>query len=41
VPSVPIRAVVLVGVDDMVSERLRLVRLPFNEEGPSRIRVEK
>jgi len=33
VPSVPIRAVVLVGVADMASERPRLVRLPVNEEG--------
>jgi hypothetical protein len=29
----PIRAVVPVGVDDMASERPRLVRLPVNEEG--------
>ena len=32
-PSVPIRAVVPVGVDDMASERPRLIRLPVNEEG--------
>jgi hypothetical protein len=33
VPSVPIRAVVPVGVGDMAAERSHLERLPFNEEG--------